>query len=309
METDPLRRREPGDPFALDTHGTGSRAAPRRAKANEGSMMMMGNIVLIIVPWLLFVGISMLYAFLYHHSREIVWLASIACVALAAMFMSMDRMHGNWYPFLGMLSLVAVLSGNICGMYNYSEYMLQYWAYNQNRSYTNVLPSEPAAAHADAGKIEFAGSARIDTTKAVGYKSGDTYCVAPVMDETQTSRVEYWAAGIGCCKQRADFSCDQAADPTAHSGVVILDSNSFFTSSRDFFKLAVKQAEAQYDIVSAPEPLFVRWVAKPEEVQDMFWTYGIGYLLVSVFVYLLVSTVLGFACGVMSKRTAHRSAV
>jgi hypothetical protein len=268
--------------------------------------MLMGNIVLITVPWLMFVGISLLYAFAYHHSREIVWLASIACVALAAMFMSMppSRIWGNWYLLLGMLCLVAVLAGNICGMYNYSEYMLQYWAYNQNRSYTNVLPSEPAAAHADAGKIEFAASARIDTTKAVGYKSGETYCVAPVMDETQTSRVEYWAAGIGCCKQRADFSCDQAADPTAHSGVVILDSNSFFTSSHDFFKLAVKQAEAQYDIVSAPEPLFVRWVAKPEEIQDMFYTYGIGYLLVSVFVYLLISTVLGFACGVASKRQA-----
>jgi len=293
------------DPFL--THGTaGSRAAPRRAKANEGSSPMLGNLVLIVVPWLFFVGISMLYAFLYHHSREIVWLASIGCVALSAMFaMVNSRMHGNWYVFLGMLSLVAVLAGNICGMYNYSEYMLQYWAYNQNRSYTNVLPSEPAAAHADAGKIEFASSARIDTTKAVGYKSGEIYCVAPVMDETQTSRVEYWAAGTNCCKQRADFSCDQAADFSAHSGVVILDSNSFFTSSRDFFKLAVKQAEAQYDIVSAPEPLFVRWVAKPAEVQDMFWTYGIGYLLVSVFVYLLISTMLGMACGMVSKRGAR----
>merc|ERR1719160_1819178 len=133
-------------------------------------------------------------------------------------------MDGKWYTFLGILTLIAVVAGNIVGVYIYSQFFLQYWAYDMNRTYTNVLPSEPAAAHADAGIIKFASSARIDTTKAVGYKSGKVYCVAPVMDETQTPRVEYWAAG--------------------------------------------------YDIVSAPNPIFLRWVDKGEEVQNEFAFYG-----------------------------------
>merc|ERR1719159_1832451 len=62
--------------------------------------------------------------------------------------------------------------------------------YEEAREYHNVLPSEPAAAHADAGKITFAEAARIDTTKAVGYKAASTYCVAPILDPSSNNRVE-----------------------------------------------------------------------------------------------------------------------
>jgi hypothetical protein len=270
---------------------------------------MWGTFVLIMVPELLFLVTTGLYAFIYHHSHELVWLLVLGLVALSVTFMAMEtsgRFGGGWYMFLGMLSLVAILAGNICGMYIYSEYFMQYWAYDQNRSYSNVLPSEPAAAHADAGKIEFAPTARIDTTKAVGYKSGAVYCVAPVMDETQTSRVEYWAAGVDCCKQRADFGCGQADVPTAHSGVVILDANSWFSTNHDFYKLAVKQAEAQYDIVSAPEPIFVQWVDNPAEVEDEFWLKGwSGFIMCGAF-YIIPAVVFGLFCGFASKRRAGK---
>lgn len=297
------------DPFL--THGTGARGAPRRgvAKFDEGKGVFMGSGLLILIPWLTFMTLTVLYAFLYHHFREVVWLVGLGGVALSVMFMSLSaRMDGRWYLFLGVLCMLAVVMGNLAGLYNYHEYMLQYWAYDQNRSYTNVLPSEPAAAHADAGKIKFAQSARVDTTKAVGFKAGDVYCVAPVMDETQTARVEYWAAGVNCCKQRADFACDSAADPKARSGVVILDTNSFMPSNRDFYEKAVKEAEAAYDIVSAPNPLFIRWVANPSQVQQGFYQAGIGTLLAGGAIYLLVSTSLGVICAMSSKRQARPAA-
>ena len=41
----------------------------------------------------------------------------------------------------------------------------------------------------------------------------------------------------------------------------------FMTSDRDYYVKAVKTAEAAYDIVSAPAPLFVRWVADSKEVR------------------------------------------
>ena len=191
---------------------------------------------LIFLPWITYYTITVLYAFVYHHFRAVVWLASLGFVALAAFLLSLSsrmhrrvytfsgilplvtyftitlsyalvchhwvganvkrflfivclasvgivalavfllslssRMHGRGYSFSGILTLVAVVAGNIVGVYIYSQFFSQYWAYDMNPTYANVLPSEPAAAYADAGIIKFASSARIDTTKAVGYKSG-----------------------------------------------------------------------------------------------------------------------------------------
>jgi len=294
------------DPFL--THGAGARGtANRRGKYDEGKGAFVGSGLLIFVPWLIFVVVTSLYTFVYHHFREVVWLVGLGGVALSIVFMGIQhRMDGRWYLFLGVLTLIATVMGNLAGLYNYHEYMLQWWSYTQNREYTNVLPSEPAAAHADAGEITFSESARIDTTKAVGYKSGSVYCVAPIMDETQTSRVEYWAAGPDCCKQRADFTCDSASDSKARSGVVILDNNWLLPSNRDYYEKAVKQAEAAYDIVSAPNPLFIRWVENPTDfVTTEYYTGGIGMWLISVAVYLLVSVSLGVMCAMMSRKAAR----
>jgi hypothetical protein len=296
------------DAFLAHTDDVGGR---RRAggKLDDSKSMHWAAANLIALPWLIFVAITVLYTVLYHHYREVVWLVSLGGLALSFMFMSLaGRMDGRWYLFLGVLCSISVVMGNVWGFYNYHEYMLQYWAYDQNRLYTNVLPSEPAAAHADAGRIIFADSARIDTTKAVGFKAGDVYCVAPVMDETQTSRVEYWAAGVNCCKQRADFNCGSASDPSAHQAVVILDTNSFMASDRDYYVKAVKTAEAAYDIVSAPAPLFVKWVSDSKEVQQDYYKAGVGTLLIGIFVYLLLSVVLGVAGSVMSRRQARPGA-
>merc|ERR550537_821201 len=157
--------------------------------------------------------------------------------------------------------------------------MFPYYAYDENRSYSNVLPTEPAEAHADAGKIKFSHTARVDTTRAMGYKAGSVYCVAPILDDTQLDRVEYWAAGIDCCPSRGDFNCDDAWNPKAKSGVVILDSNALIPTKHDFYMKAAKEAEAAYQLSSAEEPLFVRWVADPQGIQDDYWRAGVGFLV------------------------------
>merc|ERR1719265_981909 len=128
-----------------------------------------------------------------------------------------------WWLFLGLLSLFAILFSVLCGQYNYWMHMFPYWSYDENRSYQNVLPTEPAEAHSDAGKIQFSHTARVDTSRAVGYKSGVVYCVSPILDDTQLDRVEYWAAGTNCCPARGDFLCDDTWNPKAKSGVVVLD--------------------------------------------------------------------------------------
>merc|ERR1719473_98492 len=264
------------------------------------------------MPWLMFVALSCLFAFAYNHYAAVVWCVTAGFFVICAVFAVLDsrnRMGGGWYFSLALLCFFACLTATVSGIYNYQQHFYPFWAYDENRAYSNVLPSEPAAAHGDAGKIIFANNARVDTTRAVGYKSGTVYCVAPIMDDTQTSRVEYWAAGVDCCMQRADFHCDDAWNNAARSGVVVIDQEDLFFPSTNkrhaYYMKAVKEAEAAYDIVSAEEPIFVRWVSDPQSFQDNFWRSGVGFLIASCCVYLLVSIILGAIMQMSSKRNAQ----
>jgi len=282
-----------------------------------------GMALMIGMPWLMFVTLSVLWTFAYHHFYLVVWMVVLAWGCFACIFMALDsrgRMGGSWFLFLGLLCLFAVVNACLVGSYNYWMHMFHYWSFDENRGYTNVLPTEPAEGHQDAGTIVFSNTARVDTTRAVGYKAGTTYCVAPVMDDTQLDRVEYWAAGTNCCGARGgDFTCDDTWNPKAKSGVVILDmvpgdasistgdtsvGISLWAPILPYFRKAAKQAEAHYSLTSAKHAIFVRWVADTQVVQDEFWHAGTGFLVAVVFIYLAISIIAGAMLQLWSKRTA-----
>lgn len=273
--------------------------------AQEAGSAALGGVLIMAIPWLIFCTISIAFLVAYHHHSLVTWAVVLAWGTQSLIFVTLrKRMSGSWFLFIGILCLFACLCGSAAGLYNYDSYMYQYWSYEESRSYTNVLPSEPAAAHADAGKIVFSNSARVDTTRAVGFKIGTVYCVAPIVDDTQTDHVEYWAVGTDCCPSRGDFDCDDAWNPTAKSGVVILDATAFF-SKRDYYRRAAKTAQFAYELTAAEEPLFVRWVADPEKVQGDFWRKGIGFVIASMAVYLLLSIISGILFHRLSSRQAH----
>jgi len=174
----------------------------------------------------------------------------------------------------------------------------RYWACRENREYNNIVPTEPAASHSDAGKISFTADSRVDVLKSVGYKLGSTYCVAPVMDDNSGSRVEYWAAGVDCCASREDMWCDEVRVESARSGVVVASQETwmdqFVYSDRAMFVKAARVATAQYDLAAAEEPIFVRWVARPDLAQTEYFTHGGIFWVVAVLIYLVVSIVLAF---------------
>lgn len=309
-------------------NGDGPRAAngdtrdPKAKSKLAAGSQPMGLAVLIGVPWLIFAMISTLFGMAFHHYAWAVWLLVFAWLLMAVIFIVLDvrkRMGGSWFRFLGVLSIFAVINGVILGSYNYWTHLFQYWSYDENASYSNVLPTEPAAAYSDAGKLLFAKTARVDTSRALGFKVDTVYCVAPILDNTQTQRVEFWAAGIDCCPQRGDFFCDDTWDPKSRSGVVILgatggDASGGSTGStmglqlwhpvRDYYMQAVKEAEANYNLMSSKEPVFVRWVRDPQAIQDDYWRSGVGFLVASVCVYLLLSIIAGAILQMWSKRTA-----
>lgn len=285
------------DPFL--THAAGiDRPPPGRTKRTDAARSSAGDFLvttaLIIIPYLLFVGLSCLFTFVYHRFYELVWIVVFFCLLFSLIPVALGRSRKTVsYLFVGLLCAVATVAACLCGLYQYHENMFAYFSYHDNGVYTNLAPSEPAAAHTDAGKIFFSDFARVDTTKAVGYKDGPVYCVAPIEDDVPIAQVQYWAVGRNCCGQRADFNCDDSWDPKAHSGVVVLESNEWLPSHRDMYLKSVKLAESVYDIVSAKDPIFVRWVAEPEVVMDDYWRSGIGFLVAEVCIYFPVSIMFG----------------
>lgn len=238
------------------------------------------------------------FSFAYHWVPGLPWLQVLLfCVwGLYLGTYNADYLRGrtlaDWLP-ISMCGL-ALAFGTMLGLYNYWYHTEAYAVYVTNRAYTNVLPSEPAAAHADAGKLVFSDSARVDTSRSVGFMDRSVYCAAPILDESPSATVGFWAVGLDCCGARGSFWCDQAAEKTARSGVVFLDQGLFW-SHRESYMKAVRQAAAVYGFVPEQEPIFVRWVKDPVAAQDEALAYGVGILLVSVAAFALFVAVVGVA--------------
>mmetsp|Transcript_35324 Transcript_35324/g.77368 ORF Transcript_35324/g.77368 Transcript_35324/m.77368 type:complete len:289 (+) Transcript_35324:115-981(+) len=268
---------------------------------------------IVLIPWVAFTIIMTLYVFVAHISLPAVWVTILVSICFGLMFMVMDRTtkKGGVYLTLGVCLLLATFLGSMLGMWTYQTYTKVYFAYSEYREYNNVIASESAAAHADAGKIVFAKGTRVDTMKAVGYKDGSTYCVAPISDSAMTGRVEFWAVGVDCCAAREDIWCDSARDGDARSGVVSLDYSGFMDviqeSKYDMYQKAVKVAESQFDIVSSPDAMFVRWVRDPTHIQDEFWKMGFGVYIITILGYLVFCAGTGWAFQALSKPPQSRT--
>lgn len=147
------------------------KAANRRALA---AMMLM--------PWLFFTAVVLMYAFLYHSMPGVCLLMVAQLVFISFLFVIFDVKashtakhggmggafgdlasgmggaaagggHGQWYLKLGLLTLGFTMGACFVGDHLYGVYFAPYWVIRENASYVNVLPSEPAAAHMDAGEL------------------------------------------------------------------------------------------------------------------------------------------------------------
>lgn len=271
---------------AWRTRSRGGQKEPiLKKQAGQPSLFELGCLVLI--PWLLCVTICYLFATAYHRTPLLVW--SIVVVAFAVCAAQVRPQQQQQHPDSQAQSttilscLAAVSASSSFGFVAYIVFYSKYWASHDSHAYANVLPSEAAAGYADAGKLIFADVARIDVSRAMGYKDGTVYCVAPVMDESDTDKIQFWAVGQDCCGPRGSFSCDDAWDQNAHAGVVLSQ-----RSWQPQYALAVKQAEAAYGVKSASEPVYVSWVVDPERVELNYWRLGNGVLVGVCIVFLVL---------------------
>merc|ERR1719201_2368258 len=226
------------------------------------------------------------------------WIVPIFVIILAASMMASGYAEKKMMLLsLGLLMAFAAATGVLVGYTDYSWNLRLYNAYADGREYSNVLPTEPAAAHLDAGKIMFSSTAMVDETKSIGFNDGMMYCVAPIVGPNHGSRIEYWAVGTNCCGRRSKFFCD-AAGKNGKGGVVQLDSGFFRTNAMDVWGLAVKVAEAQFDLQSAPHALFVKYVDDPDYEHQLQFNRATLLFLAASGIFLIVNTVIAL----LSKR-------
>jgi len=285
------------EPLVNDFTKDDRRLKGKKIKVNKG---VVNRLLMMFVPYLIFAGLLLFYVYMYHVYFHIAWLLSLVVVLVSTVWIVSDLFSikgGQWYVFFGVLCMLAAIAATCVGLYIYFGFTYQFYKIGGLRTYTNVLPAEPAEAHADAGKIYFSPDSKVDITRAVGFQAqGGVYCVAPILDETEIARVNFWAVGRDCCLSRASFNCDEAWNPAAHSGAVILDTGAPQVSFNqlDFYSKAVKEAMALYDLSSADNPIFVRWVLDPAAMQTAFWVSGYWECIYWLIGYFLVAMIIGY---------------
>jgi len=254
---------------------------------------------LAVIPWVVFLGSCLLFATVYHVLPVIP--ISFFAIGLGALVFQGIRgwsSKNTWLTSVSALSIMALCISSVLGLVVNEMYIGPYLHYDRSPDFTNVLASDSAAGMADAGKLVFADDVALDSVRALGYKEdGTVYCVVPIID-TETSgpsvapnvnQVQFWAVGTNCCGARGAFNCDDTFNVKARSGLVLPDS--MFHDSRAKFLLAVKQAEAAFNIISAKEPLFVRWLLNPEQAQANMRIAGACTVLIACVVYLVLSII------------------
>lgn len=305
------------DPFM--THSTAARGrsgATRRSAAGTTTKNTARNmctcsegVMLVLVPWLLFLVIEALFLFAQNKAPTAIWFAPFVSVAFSMVLLSVGFMGRQGVLIvLGTLCLGCSGGGMLLGSYGWDAYMRQYSWMQTGRQYTGVTASARAAAVADASMIKFSSSV-VDTTKSIGYVESSLHCVAPILDKTQAAaevpRIEYWAVGLDCCRRRGAYVCDSAGDFGANDALVAPRGAAPYPGgNEEVFRKAVAQAEAVYNVVSTPQSLLVRWISDPEATQRTLLRNGIILYVTSVLailIALMLVSCFADARGVLSK--------
>jgi hypothetical protein len=306
MENDPFLTHDPAK-----TAGTEPAAKRPSKSGGKGPQAGVGGLLLLVlVPFILFTIVLICWCFLFSVNEYSTYAITVLIGLLSLVMIIVDRNNARkfWYN-VGILTLIGVIFAVFTGSYIWESSLKNYYLFQANREYHNVLSTESAAARADAGVIVFDPDSIVDISKSVGFKAGDVYCAAPIMRATQLSRVEYWAVGKDCCGARASFTCDDSTTLDARTGMVVFDHSgiwgSLITSPFDYWREAVRQAEAAYDLTSSERPLFVRWVKNASTIESEYYNEGVLLYLCMSGIFLLVALGLGIVFWTAYRRTAE----
>jgi len=270
--------------------------------------------VSLFVPWLLFCGLFAVMSFSIHYQQPSFAYGIVALgllVPLANGSFAVDAIRRKaagdptrqptWFVFLFITSLLAWILAITFGSVNFSHNMQPFYDVLNLNSYPSVDPSRMRGQQLmDAGRMVFNADAKLDLSRSMGFKNLDLYCVAPVtIGNANSSHLplatyDFWAVGINCCSgNQADFHCGEFNNPRAHAGLRLMRDE-----QRPFFRLAVQQAEAAYNI-RAQHPLFLYWMQDPIAEVSAYQDDGFRYYLLGMFSFFALQLFL-VACATIA---------
>lgn len=228
----------------------------------------------------------------------LVWLPFVLLLLGFLVFLAqMSRLRNNGQVLLGLLCLVAVITGFVVAMFANNRWLNNYRRIKNGASYMEIWPASSAETYNDGTTFEFVAGAKIDSSRTYGYldsytNDGTVYCVAPVSaDPAQNLKIQFWAVGTDCCLQRSTFSCGEAMDPDARGAVSLSDDH------KSEFDDAVKGAETAFGLTPNDDFKLVQWRRDPIKWTDNLWhstqvlylAFSGGYLLLSCIVGIIVN--------------------
>ncbi len=117
-------------------------------------------------------------------------------------------------------------------------------------NYDTIVPRHggrltPSHGPTSISQVYFADNTRLDTSRSMGFKNLDLYCVAPIVNgNSALESYDFWAIGLNCCSGvSSDFRCGEWNNPHARSGLRLMRDD-----QRPFFRLAVQQAAAAHKL-------------------------------------------------------------
>lgn len=245
--------------------------------------------VLAVVPFLVYTTICFFFTYVYATSSATCWIVVFLslCMSCVCLTLSSKRQDAPmFYVFLGVLAFLATVFGACFGHLNWSQSMSYSEHYDGQRTYNNVLPTEAALSHLDAGKIVFSGDSKLDLSKSMGYKDGSMYCLAPIVSGT-AKKIEYFAAGVDCCQAKGGFECNDYDDKKAHSGLVYLKFGD--QDKLNNFRQAAKKYADDQGVNVSQDALFVKWVENADDAAGSYSTSGLVFFIVTSIIYLVIS--------------------
>jgi len=267
--------------------------------------------LLVLAPYLLFIFLTWMGWLLRHYCNIanvfIVCFCALFCLVLILCSMTVQKKNKKPLFALGCLSLLAVIVAVVVGHRGW-DYSWHQWWWMQTGRTLGSSAGTPAPARSDAAFISFAtvknGTAwtSVDATRAAGYRDGDIYCAAPILDPSvalgDIIRVEYWALGINCCDDFGSFTCDASREFRGGGKGVVMKGGGMPCNEchAEKFRLAAAKASGVNRMVSAPGALYVRYVSSSGTVeneylgkcvQSFFWSLLLGMLIFGLLGFLV----------------------
>jgi len=222
------------------------------------------------LPWLFFMSVhSLLSGRLRFTTPSVMWTLFGLCVTVLIVsgLLSLNEIRKKaegvpdcaptWFTFTFLTLLLAFVLGIVSGRSNYENCTRPYYQLKLMNQFAEIDASAIAGQQLmDAGAIDFHRNVSLNLKMAMSFKNTDVYCVVPIANGVPAiGQYDYWAVGKNCCSEdQSHVYCEDFKNPWAHGAIRLLDD-----ASRPFYRMAVQQAEAFFNI-RAEHPLFFTWV-------------------------------------------------